>query len=229
MRWCSSRIITIRRVTWVRPEYRQEANGIPIFQGEIRFGFTTKGALARLTGNLAPGLDYSKLADEGSDCAGGGRDACGSDDWRECECDADRNRREETEGARVTQLANGPFVRPIRTELVYFPIDPGVATLAYSMVLWEKVDAYYVVVDAIDGRCSGARTSPTIRRSPRPTTSTTRIVRAPLSPTNAPARFEQFRARPSAARTVTLIGNEAPNAGQNNLGLDHRRREHYGR
>ena len=42
-------------------EYRQEANGIPIFQGEIRFGFTTKGALARLTGNLAPGLDYSNL------------------------------------------------------------------------------------------------------------------------------------------------------------------------
>ena len=25
------------------------------------------------------------------------------------------------------------------------------ATLAYSMVLWEKVDAYYIIVDAIDG------------------------------------------------------------------------------
>ena len=149
-RWCCSRIITILKGTLGWAEYRQEANGIPIFQGEIRFGFTTKGALARLTGNLAPGLDYSNLPTKAAispaDAATRAATTIGVNVNA-----AEITTGSKTEGTRVTQLANGPFVRPIRTELVYFPIEPGVATLAYSMVLWEKVDAYHIIVDAIDG------------------------------------------------------------------------------
>jgi hypothetical protein len=196
-------------------EYRQEANGIPIFQGEIRFGFTSKGALARLTSNLAPGLDYPNLPTKPAlapadaavhaaatigvkvDAAGIGSSA-------------------KIEDARVTQLANGPFVRPIRTELVYFPLEPGVATLAYSMVLWENVDAYYILVDAIDGTLLWRKNITDHQTQSATYTVYTDDSPGPLSPSNAlPGTNTQ--ASGINPTTVTLIGNEPPNT-FNNLG-----------
>ena len=118
-------------------EYRQVANGIPIFQGEIRMAFTARGALARTTGNLAPGLDYASLPTNAvlapADAAARASATIGvSLNAAQIAVAA------KTEDRRTTQLANGPFVRPIRTELIYFPLEPGVATLAYSMVLVGK-------------------------------------------------------------------------------------------
>jgi Zn-dependent metalloprotease len=46
-------------MSWV--EFRQELNGIPVFQGEVRLAFNAGGALARTTGNLAAGMDATTL------------------------------------------------------------------------------------------------------------------------------------------------------------------------
>ena len=197
---------------WV--EYRQEANGIPIFQGEIRLAFSAKGALARTTGNLAPGLDYASLATKPvlapADAATRASATIGvSLNAAKIAVGA------KTEDKRTTQLANGPFVRPIRTELVYFPLEPGVATLAYSMTLWQDVDAYYILVDATDGTLLW-RKNITAHQTQSATYSVyTGDSPAPFSPSSAlPGQGTQ--AAGVGRTTVTLIGNEPPNTFNNN-------------
>ena len=102
-------------------------------------------------------------------------------------------------------------------ELVYFPLEPGVATFAYSMVLWEKVDAYYIIVDAIDGTLLW-RKNITDHQTQTATYSVyTDDSPGPLSPSNALARALILQAAGINRTTVTLIGNEPPNT-FNNLG-----------
>ncbi len=40
----------------------QTINGIPVFRGEIKAGFTKSGEIIRVINNLAPGLDYENLS-----------------------------------------------------------------------------------------------------------------------------------------------------------------------
>jgi hypothetical protein len=198
---------------WV--EYRQEANGIPVFQGEIRFAFTAHGALARMTGNLAPGLDYSKLPTKAAiaPAEAAVRAAATIGMHVVAAQVAAGATREDT---RVTQLAQGPFVRPIRTELVYFPLEPGVATLAYSMVLWEEVDAYYILVDATDGTLLWRKNITDHQTQTATYDVYTDDSPGPLSPSNA-LPGSGIQGAGIGRSTVTLIGNEPPNT-FNNLG-----------
>ena len=48
-------------MSWV--EFRQEANGIPIFQGQVRAAFTAREAGAD-HGQSCAGLDYERLNDQ---------------------------------------------------------------------------------------------------------------------------------------------------------------------
>ena len=47
-------------MAWV--EFEQRLNGLPVFRGLIRGGFTARGELARTTGVLAAGLEAAQLA-----------------------------------------------------------------------------------------------------------------------------------------------------------------------
>jgi hypothetical protein len=40
----------------------QRVDGIPVFQGEIKAGFTKNGEIIRVINNLAPGLEYGSLS-----------------------------------------------------------------------------------------------------------------------------------------------------------------------
>ncbi len=42
-------------------ELDQEINGIPVFRGEVKAGFTKRGEMIRVINNLAPGLDYGSF------------------------------------------------------------------------------------------------------------------------------------------------------------------------
>ena len=42
-------------------ELNQEINGIPVFRGEVKAGFTKRGEMIRVINNFAPGLDHSSL------------------------------------------------------------------------------------------------------------------------------------------------------------------------
>jgi extracellular elastinolytic metalloproteinase len=169
-------------LSWV--EYEQRVNGIPVFQGYLRGEITNDGRLWRTIGNLAAGLDYAKLpataqmtpTDAAIAAARTIEVNVTAADLRTLSVESERH---------TTTLSQGPFTEEIKVELVYFPLQPGVALLAYSMVLWEPHDAYWVLVDASDGRLLWRKNITSDQ-----TQSVTYSVYnddspAPLSPTNA--------------------------------------------
>lgn len=193
----------------------QEINGIPIFRGEVRAVITADGAIARLINNLAPGLDGSSLPT----APGRAEDAvfaAARSLGRVPTNDDVRPRSIEDKGRVVTFYA-GQFADPTQAELMYFPTELGVATLAWRVWLGGQVASYYVVVDAATGKLLWRKNT----TSDQTQTATYNIYNddspGPLSPTIAfPGSGIQG---PGISRsTLTLIGNEAPNPGQNNLG-----------
>ena len=200
-------------LSWVG--FRQEISGIPVFQGEVLAAFTSKGELARTTGNLAPAVDESTLSSTPvlSPTQAATFAAAAINQTVAAEKFALRS---VAASGRVSTLAPGPFTQEIRTELVYFPIEPGVLTLAYSMVLWEKVYAYYVLVDANDGTLLWRKCITAHQTQPATYNVYTDDSPAPLSPTNA-LPGSGLQGAGIARTNVTLIGNEPPNT-FNNLG-----------
>ncbi|MEA3210010.1 MAG: extracellular elastinolytic metalloproteinase [Chthoniobacter sp.] len=137
-------------LSWV--ELQQTLNGIPVFQGTIRAAVRRDGAIVRTTGNLAPGLDEAALAAPVPKLGPAAAVAMAAKSIGVTVEAASLEPLATAEEGRTVTLAAGPFSRETRTELTYFPIEPGLARLAYSMVLWQPVDAYYILVDAETGQ-----------------------------------------------------------------------------
>lgn len=200
-------------LSWVG--FRQEVSGVPVFQGEVLAAFTARGELARTTGNLAAAVDESTLSTTPALSPAQAATFAAAAINRTVTAEKFAVRPIDP-AVRVTTLAPGPFTQEIKTELVYFPVEPGVLTLAYSMVLWEKVYAYYILVDANDGTLLWRKCITAHQTQPATYNVYTDDSPGPLSPTNAlPGSGIQGA---GIARTdVTLIGNEPPNT-FNNLG-----------
>jgi hypothetical protein len=196
-------------------DLEQHINGIPVFRGELRAVITRQGEIARTVSNIAPGLNYDSVSrniGSPSDAVAAaakmiGHDATGGD-----VVVTDRS----TDGNKVT-FEKGQFADPTTAELMYFPLESGVATLAWRVLMWEPVAAYYVVVDAETGKMLWRKNI-----TDDQTQSATYGVYADDSPTP----LSPGASTPSAGTqgalinrsSITVIGNEAPNPGQNNLG-----------
>ena len=134
-------------VSWV--EYQQELNGLPLFRGNIRFAITTDGEIVRSTGNLVPALeDFSEDGNKGTTTTAEAAVVIAA----------------ESIGVPITPLPKdassdgtwylfepGPFTDDIKVTLEYFPLDSGIVTLAWSMILWQENAAYYTYVSAEGG------------------------------------------------------------------------------
>jgi Zn-dependent metalloprotease len=135
-------------LSWVG--FKQEINGLSVFQGEIQLTLTGRGEIARTTGLLAPALDYATLSTRpklnASETAAFAAQAIG------VKANAVTFNVKSNLDKHMTLLARGVFNEDIKTELVYFPLAPGLATLAYSMTLRQDIAAYYILVDANTGR-----------------------------------------------------------------------------
>jgi subtilisin-like proprotein convertase family protein len=198
-------------MAWV--ELEQRLNGLPVFRGLIRGGFTEAGELARTTGQLAPGLDAKSLPVSPTLTAAQAVSAAAANvGWI---AEAGTLVQTAAVGGRVT-FARGPFADESKAWLLYFPVAPGVARLAWATEIWGDPDAFMILLDAEDGTVLFRKNLTSYQ-----TQSATYVVYnddspAPLSPTTAlPGTGAQA---PFISRTsVTLIGNEAPNT-FNNLG-----------
>jgi hypothetical protein len=127
----------------------QEFNGIPVFRGEVRAMITRDGAIARLINNLAPGIDAGSLSTNGGrpeDAVFAAARNIGHVPTK----DDVQLRSTENNGKAVTYYT-GQFADPTSAELMYFPLEAGVARLVWRVSLWERVAAYYVIVDAESG------------------------------------------------------------------------------
>src|SRR5688572_7586412 len=122
----------------------QSINGVPVFAGEVKAGFDRDGRIIRVINNLAPGLDYRAVPKDFGDPADALRAAAGHIDHALTDSDLRVNAKASTEFTKV--FGTGDWATTV--ERMYFPTEPGVAIPAWRVLIWEPVDAYYVIVDA---------------------------------------------------------------------------------
>lgn len=139
-------------LSWV--ELRQEIQGIPVFQGELRAALTTEGELVGTVSRLTPALSGAEVNPDDFKV---NRISAAQAVSKAAESigitvdPAELVIKETSADGRSVVFEPGPFADNITVELQYFPLEPGVITEAWSMVLWQEVPAYYVIVDAEEG------------------------------------------------------------------------------
>ena len=194
-------------------EFQQAFNGIPVFQGYIRGGFTAKGELARTTGVLATGVDASALATTPLvSAAQAVALSAASVGW---DVPESALQQKAVDGAKVT-FDRATMDGDAKAWPVYFPLAPGAVRLAWATEIWGDPDAYYSLIDAETG---------TLLFRKNMTESQTQSVTYNVYTSDSPAPGSPSLATPDnhwqapyVSRTnVALIGNEAPNT-FNNLG-----------
>src|SRR5262245_6575848 len=137
------------RLSWLRMEQRW--NGMKVFQGETAAAFTADGEMVRMMGGLGAAPEEQELETTPSvSAAAAVIAAAASVDVALTESEI-TVKEMSPDGRTVVFYPAGPFTNDIHLELQYFPLDAGVATLAWSMVLWQKDPAYYTLVDAEQG------------------------------------------------------------------------------
>jgi hypothetical protein len=191
-------------MAWV--ELEQRINGLPVFQGNLRGGFTARGELARTTGRLAAGLSAARLdVDPTLTAAEAVERASAHVGWG-VSARALTQKSVDAKG-RIT-LARGTLADDATAWLTYFPLAPGVARLAWATEIWGDPDVFLVLLDAEDGTILYRKSLTDFQ-----TQSATYAVYdddspAPASP--SPALPGANYQAPSIARSMrTLIGNEA--------------------
>ncbi|HEX8398333.1 MAG TPA: M36 family metallopeptidase [Pyrinomonadaceae bacterium] len=190
----------------------QEINGIPVFQGELKAGFTKRGEIIRVINNLAPGLEYNSLSSD----FGSPEDAV-----RAAFKQVSRPMKDEeaTRNAASTEMKAvfGTGDWATTAEKMYFPTEAGVARPAWRVSIWESAAAYYVIVDAETGtmlwrkNLTNHQTQPATYNVYANTTSLLKSLDSPAPLSPGPTNPEIGNQGFAATRTnVTLIGNEAP-------------------
>ncbi|MDQ3797887.1 MAG: M36 family metallopeptidase [Acidobacteriota bacterium] len=200
-------------------ELNQEIKGIPVFRGEIKAGFAKNGQMIRVVNNLAPGLDYDSLSTEFGNPVDAVKSAARYINHELAPADTTRNNAESTD----LKVVFGTGDSATTAEKMYFPTEPGVAVPAWRVMLYQKVDAYYVIVDAETGTMLWRKNlvndqtqSATYQIYANPNAFIPVADNpAPMSP--GPLNPTLGTQAPVIARTsVTRIGNEAPYTFNNN-------------
>ncbi|HMS39107.1 MAG TPA: M36 family metallopeptidase [Pyrinomonadaceae bacterium] len=123
----------------------QFIKGIPVFRGEIKAGFTRNGEMIRVINNLAPGLEYENLSDD----FGNPLDAV---KWAaKFIPKANLDLTENKSASNDLKITFGTGDSATTAEKMYFPTEPGVAVPAWRVLIWQPVNAFYVIVDAQTG------------------------------------------------------------------------------
>lgn len=128
-------------------EFEQRLNDIPVFRGEIKAGFTKDGRIIRVINNLAPGMDQESLSTDFRNPLDAVRAAYKHIGSEPTKLDVVLNEGASTDLKAV--FGNGDWATT--AEKMYFPTEPGVARAAWRVLIWQPVNAFYVIVDAETG------------------------------------------------------------------------------
>jgi len=205
-------------LSWV--ELNQKINGVPVFRGEIKAGFTQSGQLIRVLNNFAPGLDYNTVSTDFGQPEAAVRYAAAN-------IHHDLKLEEQTINAGESTDLKAVFGSgdwATTAEKMYFPTEPGIVVPAYRVLIWEPVNAFYVVVDANTGTALWRKNI----TNDQTQTATYNVYNNPANMLNAsknpaplvPAIVDPGLGTQGAViprNDVTLIGNEGP-LSFNNLG-----------
>ena len=128
-------------------DFEQRINGIPVFRGEVKAGFTKKNEIIRVVNNLAPGLDYGSLATDFRNPSDAVKVAATHIKHELTAADVTRN----DAASSNLKVVFGEGDWATTAEKMYFPTEPGIAVPAWRILIWQPVNAYYVIVDAETG------------------------------------------------------------------------------
>jgi hypothetical protein len=200
----------------------QNIEGIPVFQGEVKAGFTKGGEMFRVVNNLAANIDYNNLAKEFGVPESSmmnaaqhiGLNAAATDT---VSIDSGSNQFK-------TTFESGQFSAPTTAEKMYFPVSRGVVRPSWRVLFWTEHDAYYVIVDAVDGTLYWRKnivehqTLPATFNVYGNSTSPMKTADSPTPFTPGCLALTGCPQPPIINRTsFTLVGNEVP-YGFNNIG-----------
>ena len=201
-------------------ELDQEINGIPVFRGQVKAGFTPKGEIIRVINNFAPGLDESSLSTDFGEPATALKAAA------EHISNAKYSQNTLVPDAELSTANKAVFGKgdsAPTAEKIYFPTEPGVAVPAWRVLIWQPVNAFYVIVDAKTGTMLW-RKNITEDQSQAATynvyanpNAMINVADNPFPMTPGPSSPNGIQGSAILRTAVTRIGNEAPYT-FNNLG-----------
>jgi hypothetical protein len=196
----------------------QFINDVPVFRGEIKAGFTKNGEMIRVINNLAPGLEYSRLATDFRSPSDAVKKAADYINVDANSLNLDRNAAESNN----LKTTFGTGDSATTAEKMYFPTEPGVAVPAWRVLIWQPVNAYYVIVDAETGAMLW-RKNITEDQSQAATYSVYTNPNAMINVADNPFALTPGPTSPNGTQgaainrtSITRIGNEAPYTFNNN-------------
>jgi len=128
-------------------ELNQEINGVPVFRGEVKAGFTKAGEIIRVINNLAPGLENSVISEDFGNALEAVKAGARHINIDPSTIDLAKNAAESND----LKVAFGTGDSATTAEKMYFPTEPGVAVPAWRVLIWRPVNAFYIIVDAHTG------------------------------------------------------------------------------
>jgi Zn-dependent metalloprotease len=200
-------------------ELEQRFDGIPVFRGEVKAGFAKDGSIIRVINNLAPGIDASSLSKDFGDPASAikAAEATIGDQFEESV------QRHSASNSTQNRAVFGAGDFATTAEKFYFPTEPGVAVPAWRVLIWQPIDAFYIIVDAKSGtllwrkNITDRQTSAATYNVYANPTSMINVADNPFPMTPGPTAPNGTQGTAISRTSVTRIGNEAPYT-FNNLG-----------
>ena len=204
-------------------QLEQRINGVPVFRGEIKAGFTKDGKIVRVINNLAPNIEYESISTDFRDPLDAVKAAARHIDYKLQRQDVTRN----DSASDDLKVIFGEGDSATTAEKMYFPTEIGVARTAWRVLIWQPVNAYYVIVDAETGtmlwrkNITEDQTQAATYEVYNNSNSYTQFAESPAPLTPAPINPNLGTQGALLNRTnVTLVGNEAPNTFNNKGWID---------
>lgn len=170
---------------------RQSVGGIPVFQGEIKAGFTRRGEMIRVVNSLFPAASLSGVPTE----FGSAKEAIDA----------------------ASKFVPGRTADTSDTaQKVYFPLEPGVLIPAWQILTWLPTGGYYTVVDARTGDLlwrkdlTEEQTQPATYNIWASPSSMVNLADSPNPFTPGPASPNGTQAPRALRSIVARVGNETP-------------------
>jgi hypothetical protein len=190
----------------------QFINDVPVFRGEVKAGFTKSGEMIRVINNLAPGLDYESLSTDFRDPSNAVKSAAGYINLDSQKLNLDRNEAASDD----LKVTFGTGDSATTAEKIYFPTEPGVAVPAWRVLIWQPVNAFYVIVDAETGtmlwrkNITEDQTQPATYSVYVNPNAMINVADNPFPMTPGPIAPNGTQGAAISRTSITKIGNEAP-------------------
>ena len=201
-------------------ELDQQINGVPVFRGEIKAGFSKSGEIIRIINNFAPGIDEAAVSTdfgEASEALRRAAEQIGNSKLQRTAAAIDAKRLDDL------KYVFGEGDLAPTAEKIYFPLEPGVAVPAWRVLIWQPVNSYYVIVDAKIGtmlwrkNLTEDQTQPATYNVYANPAAMINVADSPFPMTPGPSSPNGTQGLAIPRTMVTRVGNEAPYT-FNNLG-----------